>query len=160
MKNLIALVVFAMILNLNLSTARAAQWDFLVDMTNGLPKCTYYIESSTVFCDKLSKEEVIFHAFLKSLYTSEGRRQRLLAGHGRAGAENISYSVFLEYFRWTNGVKYYAVDSETVCTADGSVVHEMSYTRSWHNWNIAKPGAISDVLFDAVFAVLCERLRS
>lgn len=158
MKKFLALVVF--LTNFaSLSSVRAAQWDFLVDMP---PNSTYYIESSTVYCDSLSNDEIIFHVFLKSVFTAEGRKNRLQNwirdfGYIPDGAADISYSVFLEYFKWSKGVKYYAIDSESVCRSDGSVVHDMSYSRSWHNWKIAKPGAISDTLFNAVFLVLYER---
>ncbi|MBR4383673.1 MAG: hypothetical protein IKP64_08955 [Selenomonadaceae bacterium] len=139
----------------------AHKWDFLVDMP---PNSTYYIESSTVYCDSLSNDEIVFHAFLKSVFTAEGRKNRLQNwinefGYIPDGGAEISYSVFLEYFKWNKGVKYYAIDSETVCRSDGSVVHDMSYSRSWHNWKIVNPGAISDTLFNAVFLVLYERTR-
>lgn len=160
MKKSLALIVFLTTF-VSLSSAQAAQWDFLIDMP---PNCTYYIESSTLYCDKLTQDEIIFHAFIKSVYTPEGRRNKLQHwandfGYIPDGAANISHSVLLEYFKWSKGVKYYAVDSETVCRSDGSIVREMSYSRSWHNWKIANPGAISDALFNAVFAVLYERTR-
>ena len=144
------------VLNLRSTLVRAAQWDFLIDMP---PDCTYYIESSSVFCDELRDNEIIFHAFLKSVYTAEGRKKILKRftdnyGYLPEGAKDITHSIFLEYFKWNNGIKYYCIDSESICKSDGSIVHEMSYSRSWHNWKIAKPGTKADLLFDAVATIL------
>lgn len=143
------------------SSTQAEQWDFLIDMP---PNSIYYIEKSSVFCDEFREDEVIFHAFMKAVYTAEGRKKRLKRfmdnyGYLPEGAANISYSIFLEYFKWSKGVKYYTIDWETVCTADGSVVHEMGSRRAYHDWKVIAPGAISDVLFDSVFSILAVRLN-
>ena len=143
------------------SSAQAEQWDFLIDMP---PNYTYYIETSSVFCDELREDEIIFHSFMKSVYTAEGRKKRLKRfmdtyGYLPEGAANIAYSIFLEHFKWSKGVKYYTVDWETVCTADGSVVREMGFRRSYHDWKVIAPGAISDALFDSVFGILAARLN-
>ena len=160
-KLIVAVAVFVIVLNLNLALVRAAQWDFLMNMP---PDCTYYIESSSLFCDELRDNEIIFHAFLKSVYTAEGRKKllkRFMDNHGYLpeGAANITHSIFLEYFKWSNGIKYYCIDSESICRSDGSIVQEMSYERSWHNWQVAKPGARADLIFDAVSAILIAKSR-
>lgn len=161
MKKCIAALCVTVVLILNLTSAQAEQWDFLVDMP---PDATYYIESSSVFCEELREDEMIFHAFLKSVYTAEGRKKRLkrfMDNHGYLpeGAENITHSIFLEHFKWSKGVKYYTIDYENVCKADGSIVREMSFRRSWHDWKVIAPGAISDGLFDLVFGILVSRSR-
>lgn len=151
--------VIVTVLSLNFTMTQAAQWDFLIDMP---PYSTYYIESSSVFCDELRDNEVIFHAFLKSVYTDEGRRKVLKRfrddyGYLPDGATKITHSIFLEYFKWSKGVKYYTIDSETICQADGTIVRELSSRRSFHDWKVIVPGTISDTLFDLVGSILANR---
>ena len=160
-KIIVAFLCVTAMLVLNLTPVQAEQWDFLVDMP---PDATYYIESSSVFCDEFREDEVIFHAFLKSVYTAEGRKKRLKRfmdnyGYLPEGATNITHSIFLEHFKWSKGVKYYTIDYENVCKADGSIVREMSYRRSWHDWKVIAPGQISDRLFDLVFNILASKLH-
>lgn len=152
MKKLILIATFLLGLNLSATKATAETWELLGEFTSYE---IYYIEPSSVVCDKLTSDEVIFHAFLKAVYNEEGRKELIrfwVTNHGYIppDAYRAHHSIFLEYFKWANGVKYYAIDAETVYTTENSVIYEMSYSRPYHRWKVALPGSISDALFFAV----------
>ena len=154
MKKILSLIIIILFLNINISSA--AKWEYLFDTEGG----SYYVETSSIFCDTNNNNEIVFHAFLKNIYTEKGRKRLIDQWYSKYGwipedADKIYYSVFLEYFKISNGVKYFAVDAETVIKTDGTPVYELSYRRNFHRWKVIMPGAISDDLFNAIY----ERLK-
>ena len=104
---------------------------------------TWYVDVHSVMIEKKSEDELIFFVFVKqelSDYSRENYRR-----------ENVSYRIFREEFKFSDGIKYFRVGATTNYNFDGSSYSDPADT---FDWDIIPAGSVAEYLYETAYRFL------
>lgn len=151
MKKFIALVVVLCVVIIS-SPASASDWGWIYSNDY----LTIYVDNSSLRRD-YNYRGYVFRVFIKFLYSDKGRKKEI--EYYRSNKKplpreiyNLSYDIYLAYFKEENGIKYCDFVNRTSYTNNGENILDRNYSHDYPRWYIITPDSVGEVIFGAVHA--------
>ena len=85
---------------------------------------------------------------MKEIFTDAGRENFIedMRKQGNTGLQNVSYIVYLQYFKYDNGVKYHATSNVAFYESNGALIKQISNNKL--NWMVIPSDTGNEIMFD------------
>ena len=113
--------------------------------------CACYVDNNSIGRDT-KYSGYVFHAFVKGVLNDAGREEFIkgMRSQGITGIQNVSFFVYLQYFKNDNGVKYQATSKGYIYDRNGNLIKEISNKNL--EWQTIAPSTYNETLFDNIRA--------
>ena len=129
------------------TVSAAADWVWVYSNKDG----ACYVDNNSIQRDT-KYSSYVFHAFVKGVLNDAGREEFIknMRSQGITGIQNVSFIVYLQYFKDDNGVKYYSPLKGYIYDRNGNLIKETSNKNL--EWQTIAPDTYNETLFDNVRA--------